>query len=270
VSVLLYMYHALSKQEITTAYSAANYAGDQPAVNALFGLKDTSFTHEIHAKDLHNFVHTVDVLIFHSNRDSELGHVALVLDNFEKLWVASHWRLPREKMIKITPNRIFTSSKDSALARFNTDTQRESDTLSQKQREISTLRETDPAPVEPSIIAKLKKDYMINKSYDQTWAAMASAKGKFESEYAAFSEFKIQDYEKTLIAGLYAQAQQLIHSFEVAIEKYRDNENILGIIYDFIDSFEQMSEFYTPLYTLEYLANDTVTVSTKFRPFFLE
>ncbi len=33
VAVLLYMHHALSKQEIATAYTAANYEGDTPAVN---------------------------------------------------------------------------------------------------------------------------------------------------------------------------------------------------------------------------------------------
>ncbi len=66
------------------------------------------------------------------------------------------------------------------------------------------------------------------------------------------------------------RVQQLIHSFESAIVKYKESEEVLGIIYDFIDSFDQMSVFYSALYTLEYLANDTVTVSTKFRPFFVE
>ena len=70
-------------------------------------------------------------MVFHSNRGSELGHVALVLDNFEKLWVASHWSLPKEKMIKITPNRIFTSSRDSALERFNKETREVSDSITQ-------------------------------------------------------------------------------------------------------------------------------------------
>lgn len=59
-------------------------------------------------------------------------------------------------------------------------------------------------------------------------------------------------------------------SFESAIQKYKDHEEVLGIIYNFVDSFDQMSALYSPLYSLEYLANDTVTVSTKFRPFFEE
>lgn len=99
---------------------------------------------------------------------------------------------------------------------------------------------------------------------------MKSAKDTRELEYKEFSKFEIQDYEKEVIEKLYIQAQQLIHSFESAIEKYKENKEVLGIIYDFIDSFDQMSTFYSPLYTLEYLANDTVTVSTKFRPFFVE
>ncbi|MBT6120642.1 hypothetical protein HOH45_04150 [bacterium] len=79
VSVLLYMYHALSKQDIITAYRAANYEGNSPAVNLLFGLEDNACTHKIAATDLKDFVKTGDILIFHSNRGSELGHVALVI-----------------------------------------------------------------------------------------------------------------------------------------------------------------------------------------------
>jgi hypothetical protein len=123
VSVLLYLYHALSKQDVLTAYSVATYNGDEPAVNALFGLENKAYTHTLSSEELQGFVKTGDVLIFHSNRSSSLCHVALVLDNFEKLWVASHWCLPREKMIKITPNRLFTSSKESVLERFARETQ---------------------------------------------------------------------------------------------------------------------------------------------------
>ncbi len=268
VSVLLYMYHALSKQDITIAYRAATYEGDNPAVTLLFGLEDKECTHQVEAKDLQDFVKTGDVLVFHSNRGSKLGHVALVLDKFEKLWVASHWSLPKEKMIKITPNRIFTSSRDSALERFNTDTQRESSSLTQKQLAISTL--LDANPITPSIITELKKDYMFDRSYDDVVGLMQYAKEKRETEQNDFSGFEIQHYEQKAINQLYLQATQLIQSFENATEKYKENKEVLGIIYDFIDSFDQMSEFYSSLYALEYLANETITVSTKFRPFFVE
>ena len=106
VSVLLYLYHALSKQDVLTAYSVATYNGDEPAVNALFGLENKAYTHTLSSEELQGFVKTGDVLIFHSNRSSSLCHVALVLDNFEKLWVASHWCLPREKMIKCSSQDI--------------------------------------------------------------------------------------------------------------------------------------------------------------------
>ena len=171
-------------------------------------------------------------------------------------------------MIKITPNRIFTSSRDSALERFNTDEQRESGSLSQKQLNISAL--LDANPITPRILAEQNKDYMRDRSYADVSGLMKSAKDTRELEYKEFSKFEIQDYEKEVIEKLYIQAQQLMHSFESAIEKYKENEEVLGIIYDFIDSFDQMSTFYSPLCTLEYLANDTVTVSTKFRPFFVE
>ena len=205
------MYHALSKQDITTAYRAANYEGDSPAVNLLFGLEDKGCTHKIAATGLQDFVKTGDILIFHSNRGSKLSHVALVLDNFEKLWVASHWSLPRDKMIKITPNRIFTSSRDSALERFNTDTQSESDLLDQKLLDISALLEA--TPITPRIIAEQKKDYMFDRSYKDVSELMGYVKGKCESEYEDFSEFEIQDYEKEIIEKLYTQA----HSYPIAI-----------------------------------------------------
>lgn len=268
VAVLLYMYHALSKQDITTAYKAATYEGDGPAVNLLFGLEDETCTHQLEAKALQDFVKTGDVLIFHSNRGSELGHVALVIDNFERLWVASHWSLPKEKMIKITPNRIFTASRDSAFEQFDTDAHKESDRLAQKQHDISVLLDIDS--INPTTIAELKKDYMVDRSYDDVMGLMQQAKEKREAEYEDYSGFEIQKYERQVIQRLYAQAQQLMASFESTIEKYKDNETVLGIVYDFIDSFDQSSEFYSPLYILEYLADDTVTVSTKFRSFFDE
>lgn len=126
------------------------------------------------SKALQGFVKTGDVLIFHSNRGSKLSHVALVLDNFEKLWVASHWSLPKEKMIKITPNRIFTSSRDSALERFNTDAQEELDSLAQKRRDISMLLDIDS--ITPAAIAELKKDDMFDRSYDVVIGLMQYAK----------------------------------------------------------------------------------------------
>jgi hypothetical protein len=97
---------------------------------------------------------------------------------------------------------------------------------------------------------------------------MQYVKEKRESEYKEFSEFEIQPYEKQAINQLYLQAGQVIEAFESAIKKYREKQDVLGVVYDYIDSFEQISPFYSPLYDLEYLENDTITVSTKFRSFF--
>ena len=111
---------------------------------------------------------------------------------------------------------------------------------------------------------------MYDRSFEDVSGLMQYTKEKRESEYKEFSGFEIQPYEQKAVNQLYLQAQQLMNYLELAIEKYRGNEEVLGIIYDYIDSFDQMSSFYSPLYDLEYLANDTVTVSTKFRAFFQE
>jgi hypothetical protein len=260
------LYHAVTKEDIRTAYRSANYEGDSLSVNVLFGLEDKEFTHKIPVQDLHNFVETGDVLVFHSNKGSELGHVALVLDSFEKLWVASHWSLPKEKMIKITPNRIFTLSRDSVIERFNKEIQEASDRIIQYQANISSMLEIES--LSPERITDLKKDYIVDHSCEDVSELMQYVKEKRESEYKEFSEFEIQPYEKHAINQLYLQVRQLIESFESAIKKYREKQDVLGVVYDYIDSFEQISPFYSPLYDLEYLENDTITVSTKFRSFF--
>jgi hypothetical protein len=188
------------------------------------------------------------------------------LDSFEKLWVASHWSLPKEKMIKITPNRIFTLSKDNVVERFNKEIREVSDRITQYQANISSMLEIES--LSPERITDLKKDYIVDRSCENVSELMQYVKEKRESEYKDFSEFEIQPYEKKAINQLYLQVRQLIESFESAIKKYREKQDVLGVVYDYIDSFEQISPFYSPLYDLEYLENDTITVSTKFRSFF--
>ena len=43
------MYHAVTKQDVRTAYQAADFEGDTLAVNLLFGLNDKDFTHRVPA-----------------------------------------------------------------------------------------------------------------------------------------------------------------------------------------------------------------------------
>ncbi len=218
------------------------------------------------ANTLKDVVKTGDVLVFRSNRGSELGHVALVLDNFERLWVASHWSLPREKMIKITPNRIFSAARDSAFENFNLETQCMSETLKQAQADMSKLLAMDA--ITPGSLAMLKQDRVRDRTYLEVSTLIGSAKEKRALEYNRFSEFKIQPYEQNSINTLYGQATEVMHSFESVMEKYKENKEVLGLVYDLVDDVDQMSTFYEGLYYLEYLASDTVTVSTKFRPFF--
>ena len=78
------MYHAITKAEIQTIYSLHN--DDTEAAHQLLGLQLGS-SKQVKAEDLASYVKTGDILVFHSNRGTELGHVALVLDNFEKLWI---------------------------------------------------------------------------------------------------------------------------------------------------------------------------------------
>ncbi len=124
--------------------------------------------------------------------------------------------------------------------------------------------------ITPDIVRELKEVAMFAHSYEEASCLMGYTKEKHDADYNAFSEFKLPDFEKERIESLYTQAKKLMGSFEVAIEKYRDNDDVLGIVCDVIANFEQMAALYSPLDTLEYLEDETVMVSTKFRPFFIE
>lgn len=267
--ILLREYHAINKQTIVEAYeSAATIVNDNPAVEQLLGLSDPKFFRRKPVSELKGYVENGDIIIFHSNKGSELAHVALVLDNFEKLWVASHWSIPKDKMIKITPNQIFVSSKISALKQFNEEVQEIMDRTEQQQTAITELLELSSTSVEA--LAGLKNEDMFDCSYDRVQELMRYTKNKRVCEYKDFSEFDIQRLEKDIVNQVYIKMNQLIQSFESSIEKYKENEEVLGMIFDYLNCFDNTTCFYSPLSSLEYLMSDSVMVSTKFRRYFEE
>jgi len=262
VMTLLFQYHAVTKAQIQGSYSkCADGTGDTAAVSQLFGLDETC-TQTMPAESLRKFVQTGDILVFQSNRGTEIGHVALVLDNFEKLWVVSHWCLPKEKMIRLTTNRIFETSKVGALKAFSTEVEAYKKDVAEIQERLSHLLQNTEGAV-PSF---QESDVSV-RGPNEVHALLEVAQSKYTGLAEELASYELKHDEVEILAPIWKQAFDLISDFRGAIEKFKGNETVLGILYDYIDSFEQKNCL-NALEKLEYLVSDTVTVSTKFRPYF--
>ena len=262
------MYHAITKSDIRETYSnLADGSGDSNAVKQLFGM-ETSESQNMKAEDLRGFVKTGDILVFHSNRSQEIGHVALVLDNFEKLWVASHWCLPREKMIRLTPNRIFETSKESALRDFSTEVFTYQKELSDVQNKVSILLQLPPESDSADLLP-LRASYTTDRAFSTVKDLYESTKRKHTDLTAGLAEYALNRDEVEILDPLLKQASDLISDFEKGLNRFETNKIALGILYDHIDTFEQ-KELLSPLEKLEYLVDRSVTVLSKFRPYFQE
>lgn len=264
ISVLLFLNRALTKEAIVEAYQSAS-TNDTDAVTKLYGLDDTSCSFTCSSEDLQTRVEPGDVIVFHSNRYSQFAHVALVLDNFEKLWVASHWSLPKDRVLSLTPNRIFTCSKSHAIRKFEEKIDLQFERLLDRQKVLEDL--VDRPEIAPQ---NSSQPFSYARSYAEVYDLFNYVREKKQNEYAEYQDIQpgFETEEKDMLNTLYDQSKLLLPIFENAIEKFKENEDVLGSIYTQLDIFDQDREYYYLLYELEYLANDTVKVSTKFRPFF--
>ena len=118
VMVVLNFYGGLSKEQILACYTLnADYSDTAPARNVLGLTEDQA--KQVPINDIAQEVKPGDVLEFFSATGEEMGHVALVLDNEDKTWIASHWNLPVAKMVKISTSRILFSSRNSVTSAFD-------------------------------------------------------------------------------------------------------------------------------------------------------
>lgn len=267
VSVLLFNYHALTKQEIISAYSIANhYDGDMAAIKLLFSKNDDSKIVQCSTSSLADIVETGDILVFQSNRGTEMGHVALVLDNGEKLWVASHWVLPKEKMIKLTPNRILTTSKQAALSRLKDEVNDFYTRIFELNKKIDFVKNNVGSP--ELIKSTFSEDQISPKTVQDARDLYNRIIQKHKDINSDYNFYQITEEERDIISPLVDLVRSTIRLFRDTRHQFQNNNIILGIIYDIMDSFEQLPAFSSPLSSSEYLVGDSVTVYTSFRPFF--
>jgi len=168
-------------------------------------------------------------------------------------------------------HRIFTESKTSAVESFDEAVDAISANISKIQKPILILLES--SPITPEILARVKGDnhmssqqYVLAKKVPDLMRYVEDKRTRERDDYSKF-KLSIPENERVVLDMIFEQGFNLLKSFKLAIEKFKTDDKVLGVIYWYLDDFTQIPSLYFPVRVLEYLERDKVMVSTKFRKY---
>lgn len=244
VMVMLYFYGGLITSDIKTTYAAsATTVSDGNAAQKVLGL-DTA--QEIQVDQIDAFVQPGDVLEFTSTRGEHLAHVVLVLENDAKARTASHWIVPKSKMLTITPSKIISAAHKKAQYNFadkNSIVLLKINALLESTRnDFQTLGQPDPRKEEITgeLLACIE---MIKQNLPR---------------YINADEQKLYDENMRTIEFLRLSIKEILSRVPFEDKRYGEAVQKLTSFFDEINLIEEIN-----------LLNDTtVRISTKFRDHF--
>lgn len=305
VMVVLYLYNALDKKEVQRDYDLLK--ADTTAAKRILGFDTPETFSVVKFGDLDSAVQPGDILAFKSNTSLEMAHVAIVLEKFEKLWLVSYWRYPREKILRITPDRLILASETTALSEYDEKIAEKEKRLDELFGYLRTLSSNESEAVLVQQFAKINDGNRFVRATDLRSADVESEKYRqllsrtkdiFSELSDMFKRFKAEFFEAhsesasehtPALGELIARISQLNEKAERffsdpnelfnPFQRIDDSGefvpciyfNTLYLIYSLLDDVSNEHPFnvliYAPEETLE--KND-VLVSTKFRSHFAQ